>query len=149
MFELKVACLYEANLLVAESWPTRIVSLTGDVDVQHNTPIPHLHVQVNDVGHAAHWALRPTPEHLQTVLQFTEDLTDEDRLLVHCFAGQSRSTAIAIGILLQHGMDHQQAFEHVASIRDILLPNTLFIQHIDDYFGLHNKLVEHVANHHR
>jgi len=145
MFELKVVGLAEADILIEEAWPTRIVSLTSDLGVRHGPH--HLHIQVVDIGLAAKHTIYPLPEHLRQVLAFTQDLTDADRLLVHCFAGQSRSTAIAIGICIQHGMSFVEAFAHVAAVRNILLPNVLFIQHIDDHFGLQGALIEHAANH--
>lgn len=145
MFQLKVVGLEEANQLIEEGWPTRIIGLTGDA---RDTLGPHhLHIVVSDVGVALPTAIYPTPEHLVMALDFTKDLTDDDRLLVHCFAGQSRSTAISIGILIDHGMGYADAFAHVETIRSILMPNRLFIQHIDDHFGLGGQLVAHAKAH--
>jgi predicted protein tyrosine phosphatase len=145
MFQLKVVGLEEAELLIRQDWPTRIVGLTSDV---RETQGPHhLHIQVADVAVVLPTAIYPQPEHLRLALDFTKDLTDADRLLVHCFAGQSRSTAIAIGILIQHGMSYADAFAHVESVRSILMPNELFIRHIDAHFGLDNQLVEHAKAH--
>jgi predicted protein tyrosine phosphatase len=145
LFELQVVGLAEANQLISENWPTRIVSLMSD-PVQDHGP-HHLYIQVSDVPVPIEGLIYPLPEHLRLVLAFTRDLADEDRLLVHCFAGQSRSTAIAIGILIDHGMTYGDAFDHVAAVRSVLLPNELFIRHIDTHFGLHNRLVDRVHAH--
>jgi predicted protein tyrosine phosphatase len=145
VFDLKVVGLDEAVSLVREDWPTRIVSLTGDAELYYGPH--HLHIQVNDVSFIAQHLIHPMPEHLHQILAFTKDLTAADRLLVHCFAGQSRSTAVAIGILIDHGMSYREAFDHVASVRGLLLPNQLFIQHIDEHFALQGALVDHVAAH--
>ena len=145
MFELRVVGLAEANQLISENWPTRIVSLTSDPVEDHGPH--HLHIQVADVPVAIPNVIYPLPEHLRLALAFTRDLTDDDRLLVHCFAGQSRSTAIAIGILIDHGMTYGDAFDHVEAIRNVLLPNELFIRHIDEHFGLYNHLVDLVHTH--
>jgi predicted protein tyrosine phosphatase len=69
--------------------------------------------------------------------------------LVHCKGGHSRSPAMAIAICMQHGMTYREAFAHVAAIRSALLPNQLFIQHIDEHFGLNGKLVELAKEHRR
>lgn len=145
MFQLKVVGLEEANRLIEQGWPTRIVSLTGDA--RESLGSHHLHIVVSDVSVALPTAIYPTPEHLEAALDFTKDLTDDDRLLVHCFAGQSRSTAVSIGILINHGMHYADAFAHVESVRSILLPNRLFIQHIDDRFGLDGQLIAHAKAH--
>ena len=125
--------------LISEGWPTRIVTLramTGDVVGVH-----HLHVVVDDVATVSDEP-HPTSAHVRQVLDFTRDLTDTDRLLVHCKGGHSRSPAMAIAICLQHGMTYSEAFAHVAATRSVLMPNRLFIQHIDEHFNLGGKLVE-------
>ena len=146
MFELKVVGAEEAAVLIGEGWPTRIVTLramSGDVVGAH-----HLYVVVDDVT-AATDERHPTSTHLLQVLDFTRDLTDTDRLLVHCKGGHSRSPAMAIAICMQHGMTYREAFAHVAAIRSALLPNQLFIQHIDEHFGLNGELVELAKEHRR
>jgi predicted protein tyrosine phosphatase len=146
MFELKVVGAEEAAVLIGEGWPTWIVTLramSGDVVGAH-----HLYVVVDDVTTVTD-ERHPTSTHLQQVLDFTRDLTDTDRLLVHCKGGHSRSPAMAIAICMQHGMTYREAFAHVAAIRSALLPNQLFIQHIDEHFGLNGKLVELAKEHRR
>ena len=39
-------------------------------------------------------------------------------------------------------MTFREAFAHVAAMRSGLLRNQLFIQHINEHFGLNDKLVE-------
>lgn len=64
-------------------------------------------------------------------------------LLVHCHAGMSRSTASAIGVLIEWGFDEETAFAHVEASRPqaaILgrrefIPNPLILAHIDDLTG--------------
>jgi predicted protein tyrosine phosphatase len=65
---------------------------------------------------------------------------------VHCHQGISRSTAASIGVLLQHGMTAQNAYNHVAKLRDILLPNGLIIRMLDEKFGLNGELVDLIFN---
>ena len=145
MFDIKVVGRDEAKLLIAQGWPTRIVSLTNDEGDRHGPH--HLHVHVNDLEAITENELYPTPDHLQSVLTFTSDLTEDDRVLGHCLGGHRRSTAIAIGILIQHGMDYKRAFAHVETIRDGFMPNQLFIKYIDEHFGLQSRLIEHAAKH--
>ena len=46
----------------------------------------------------------PKAEHVAEILEWSSQLKDDDRLLVHCWAGVSRSTALALAIWIQkHG----------------------------------------------
>ncbi len=47
---------------------------------------------------------------------------------------------MAIGIMIQHGMTPQQAFDHVLAIRNMMIPNRLMISFIDEHFGLDGRL---------
>jgi predicted protein tyrosine phosphatase len=145
MFAIKVAGRDEAKILIAQDWPTRIVSLTNDEGERHGPH--HLHIHVNDLEDIIEKELYPTPAHLQSVLAFTSELTEDDRILVHCFGGHRRSTAVAIGILVQHGMDFERAFAHVEAIRDGFMPNQLFIKYIDEHFGLQSRLIQLATGH--
>ena len=42
----------------------------------------------------------PRPEHLEAVFQFADNIPDEP-LLVHCWAGVSRSTAVALALIVR------------------------------------------------
>jgi predicted protein tyrosine phosphatase len=145
LFDLRIVGAEEAAELIGEGWPTRIVTLraaSGEVVGAH-----HLYIIVDDVTTIAEDNHHPTSAHLRQVLDFTHDLRDTDRLLVHCKGGHSRSPAVAIAICMQHGMTYSEAFAHVAAIRPLLLPNQLFIQHIDKHFRLEGKLIQLVNTH--
>ena len=148
MFALKVVGLDEANQLICNNWPTHIISLMETrPEFDRDYGAHHLHIAVADVPYVTQHVVSPQLKHLLSVLDFTKDLTDADRLLVHCFAGMSRSTSTAIGILIQHNLSYLDAFAKVQEVRQCLMPNELFIQHIDAHFDLDNKLVEHVKAH--
>lgn len=147
MFAIQVCGYAELADVIASFAPTHIISAINSIgpldDVEH-----HLHVNVSDVPMPMDGHIHPTMAHLNQVLTFTAGLTDQDRLLVHCFAGQSRSTAYAIGVLIQHGLNSAEAFDKISILRSILLPNTLIIKLIDDRFGLHGELIE-IIDHYR
>lgn len=143
MFDLMVCGLEEAISLVDSGWPTRVIS-TVNMSVEFSWDLDqHLIVRMNDIEQdfGPKW-ITPSIEHVDAVLGFTNGLGETDRLIVHCHQGLSRSTAMAIGICVQHGMDPISAYRHVERIRPVLLPNTLIIALIDDRFGLKGKLTE-------
>lgn len=146
MFELKVLGVFEASLLMKNGWPTRVVSLIDPNGEFKSHGEHHIVMQLHDIAsHINDSYITPTREHLDEILDFTKDLTHGDKLLVHCHMGVSRSTAIACGILIQHGMTYQAAYEHVRSVRDCLLPNTLFVKYIDEKFGLNGNFIKFVT----
>ena len=80
-------------------------------------------------------------EDIQDILEFTASLQSTDKLLVHCQAGISRSTATACGILCQHGLTPIEAVKQVVSIRSQAFPNSHILKLFDKYLELQGELV--------
>jgi len=75
----------------------------------------------------------PRLQDVRRILDFTSDILATAKVLVHCRAGVSRSTATAYAILCQHsapGMELENLL-HVQSLRDLVLPNRLIIELAD------------------
>ncbi len=105
-----------------------------------------LQLEMNDVPTANHVGA-PTKEQVKLGLDWVKALPDDAHLVVHCWAGISRSTAMALGILVQkHGIEYiPQAIEWLQENRPIACPNPLVIQHLDELLecrGLLNAAVE-------
>ena len=141
----KITSVFEAHDEINDGWPTRIITLLGGADAHF---MPHLgdhhliqlfdDVEGEDVFG---WAL-PTVEMVQNVLNWTADLTEDDRLLIHCRAGKSRSTAMMIGILMQHGSGPLDALDSVLARRRIAIPNRLMIKQIDGIMKMQGVLID-------
>ncbi|NJO14336.1 MAG: hypothetical protein HC877_00885 [Thioploca sp.] len=84
----------------------------------------------------------PTLVDMQAILAFSADLTSHDKLLIHCSAGISRSTAVATGVLCQHGLSPIAALGKVFSIRKIAAPNSYIIALMDEALQLDGELNE-------
>ena len=68
----------------------------------------------------------PTAKHIQKLLDFIRSLSPDERLLVHCFAGYSRSpAAVIIAKCERDGMDIASAKENLYNDRipDKLIPD--------------------------
>jgi predicted protein tyrosine phosphatase len=140
MFTFKVVGLSEASVEIDRNWPTRIVTLISEcIPVEHRGD-HHLIIHVEDV-HREEEGDGPTMGMLETIFRFVNDLEPDDRLLVHCFAGQSRSTATMLGILMERGVPWEEAFEAVRANRDLMLPNQLIIKLLDQRHGLNGALI--------
>jgi predicted protein tyrosine phosphatase len=130
--------------------PTHIVSLLDDVNAIPCVGPHHLVVEVSDISVMPDSGMifgkmtppvMPAMNHLEEVLNHTKNLTDDDYVIVHCFAGQSRSTAMAIAICIQHGMHWKDAFEHIYEVRPVMIPNQKMIALIDEKFDLKGEFV--------
>jgi predicted protein tyrosine phosphatase len=65
-------------------------------------------------------------------------------VIVHCQAGQCRSTAGALALLAQAGgLEHTQlAMDHIVAHRPIAMPNLLVARLADDALGANGRLYE-------
>jgi hypothetical protein len=62
-------------------------------------------------------------------------LTEEDDILVHCWAGKSRSTAAVLVILYDKLRDYRKARETLLRIRPQAAPNRLICRLADTHFN--------------
>ncbi|RKZ40080.1 MAG: hypothetical protein DRQ41_09840 [Gammaproteobacteria bacterium] len=157
MFELKITSLNQAVSL-SRKWATYTISLLDPgIEGYESIKIPVAsHGQklrryyFNDITPSEIWnelsydtenMKMVTSEQIQDILEFTTSLVSSDKLLVHCHAGISRSTAVACGVLCQHGLSPEEAIKHVLSVREQAFPNKYILKLFDEILGLENQLV--------
>ncbi len=89
----------------------------------------------------------PDRNQVYRILLFSQAFTFHDKILIHCRAGISRSTAIACAIVCQHSPpgEEKQAVAHIRSIRSLMLPNFFIIKLADEILQRQGKLVAAVA----
>lgn len=147
MFEFKIDNAHAAYKLMQESWPTKIVSLVGP-DLNFELPKQgdyHIIRVFHDFEGPVdpngtikgHDLVFPTKEAVFDVLKHCWDLKEEDRLLIHCHAGRSRSAAMLIGIIFDHMRgysinDARRALKMVEKVRPTMIPNRLIIEMMDE-----------------
>jgi len=150
MFELKITSLNQAVSL-SRKWATYTISLLDPgigIEGYESIKIPVAsHGQklrryyFNDISYDTENMKMVTSEQIQDILEFTTSLVSSDKLLVHCHAGISRSTAVACGVLCQHGLSPEEAIKHVLSVRKQAFPNKYILKLFDEILGLENQLV--------
>lgn len=161
MFELKIMGIAKAKQLIGADWPTHIVSVINDagedaqgnhfpgtaIDRQHgNHIIVNFHDAEDEDAAEAYGLVPPTRKVINEVLEEVAswDLDDDSKVVIHCSAGKSRSTAIALGVLIQAGMTPKDALAKVKLLSPAMLPNRLIVEYVDDYLGLNGALIEAV-----
>ncbi|MEI9998446.1 MAG: hypothetical protein WDO13_04435 [Verrucomicrobiota bacterium] len=89
----------------------------------------------------------PARNEIMRILLFSLSFTPQDRVLIQCRAGISRSTALACAIVCQHlpiGQE-RKAVAHVRALRPQLLPNFLVIKLADELLERQGRLAAAVA----
>jgi predicted protein tyrosine phosphatase len=71
--------------------PASMIDTPGGIDAEN-----HLKVSVNDIAHSAPDMIAPNDGHIAALIDFAQTWPREGPLLIHCWAGISRSTAAAL-----------------------------------------------------
>ncbi|PKQ06253.1 MAG: tyrosine protein phosphatase [Alphaproteobacteria bacterium HGW-Alphaproteobacteria-11] len=98
---------------VASLRPSHLVSLL-DPETMIGTPrgiapARHLRLGVNDIAEPLHDLVPPGAEHVSSLIEFVRGWDQQSPLLVHCWAGISRSSAAAFIALCALNEDHPEA----------------------------------------
>jgi predicted protein tyrosine phosphatase len=137
---IHVCCLAEMPGHVAQLRPSHLVSLVNPEEMP-DTPAEmpserHLRIAIHDICEPLAGCVHPEPEHLEILIAFLERWAhSEASLLIHCFAGVSRSTAAALTALvvkapgreldaaraLRAAAPHAQPNRRMVAIADVLL----------------------------
>jgi predicted protein tyrosine phosphatase len=127
----------------------RIVSIIdGDESPLAAVDRPLLVLRFDDVLEGGDGLVLPNEGHIRELLDFDAGGVAEDRLVIHCTAGISRSTA-ALAILLarRHPDCEDDVFAVIRSIRPQAWPNSLMIGIGDATLGLNGTLVDALSRH--
>lgn len=142
----------DAHKLVKRNSAKHVLSILDPGDKLFLTPRLHacnrLHLAFDDVLDPKD-PFAPTLDHVQRLLDWAKNIPDDDTVVVHCFAGISRSTAAAIAILAQLTRDVDAAVAQIAAVRPRLCPNPVISKYADDILGFGGELhdaCEKVAN---
>lgn len=84
----------------------------------------------------------PTKKHIQHLIKFIKGIGAPAKLLFHCHAGISRSTAAAlVAICINHKTGTpEQWMEMLLTIRPGACPNSLMLKYADELMGLDGEL---------
>src|SRR5450432_2190770 len=131
--------------------PSHLVSLLSP-EHMINTPegfpaAMHLRLGVNDIVDPTAGTAPPARRHIDELLAFSRGWDARQPLLIHCWAGISRSMASAFTILCDrlgpgHEMEIARAMRQRAPHAQ---PNRLLIRHADEALGREGKMIEAVG----
>ena len=123
-----------------------LLGIEGEPDTPHGIdPARHLHIEVDDVPAPFAGDIAPTMEHVQKILEFSSGWDRQGPMIVHCYAGVSRSTAAALVILCQYNPGRERdAAMALRRAAPHARPNRQLIAAADRFMGLESRLEEAV-----
>ena len=107
----------------------------------------HLKIAVNDISLPQEGLVHPQSEHVEEILRFAREWDHAGPLVVHCWAGISRSTAatfITLCALNDEGVETLIA-RKIRAASKTATPNSLMVSIADDLLGRRGKMVDAVA----
>lgn len=125
----------------------QVVSLLGP-ETPHRSftgiaPDRHLQLTFHDIVEPIDGFTAPRTEDAETLVRFLKGWDRVDPLLIHCWAGISRSTAAAFTALcmLRPGMAEERIAKELRRASPSATPNRLIISHVDKILGREGRMV--------
>jgi len=130
--------------------PVRLITLLDPTNVSDTPPEvrPDLHLRIgmNDIAEVVPGMTPPGVEHVERIIAFLRDWDVKAPLLVHCFAGVSRSMATAfIAMSILNEGREAEAARIIRDAADHAQPNRRIIALADDLLGRGGRMVDAVA----
>jgi predicted protein tyrosine phosphatase len=147
MPRLLVAPLSSLADALASHGPSHLVSLLSPehmIETPQGFPAAmHLKLGVNDIVDPAAGTAPPARRHIDELLAFSRGWDTSRPLLIHCWAGISRSMASAFTILCDRlGPDREIEIARAMRRRaPHAQPNRLLVHHADDALGRGGKMI--------
>jgi predicted protein tyrosine phosphatase len=151
MSQVHVCPLSQVPATVAASGASHLVSVIND-----DTPVVrpstiarenHLFLGVNDIIEPTDGLIAPAESHVRELIAFVERWGGERPMVVHCYAGISRSTAAAFVALCTARPDRDER-EVALRLREAspwAYPNPLIVAYGDELLGRKGRMIEAVA----
>ncbi|KAA2237385.1 tyrosine phosphatase family protein [Salinarimonas soli] len=110
-------------------------------------PERHLFIGVSDIVEARDGHVVPAREHVERLLAFVRDWPREKPLVIHCWAGVSRSTAAAF--ITACALDPERSEEEIAdalrAASPMATPNARLVAVADEMLGREGRMVAAIA----
>lgn len=114
-----------------------VVTLPASVDRAH-----HLFLGINDVLEETEGLVAPDMSHVRDLLDFVAAWPRQAPLVIHCYAGISRSTAAAYTAVcaLRPDLDEAEIARHLRHASPTATPNARIVALADQVMGRHGRM---------
>lgn len=144
---IHVCSLARLHDTVAETGATHIVTLLRLIDrVQRPSSIAeanHLILGMDDIMMPIDGYAHPAEEHVVELIQFVQRWDRRAPVVMHCYAGISRSTAGAFitACALNPGRDEGAIARAIRGSSKTAMPNTMLVGHADRILGRKGRMI--------
>ena len=148
---LIVCGLAEVPALIARHKPSHLVTLLDPATMiatpQGLTTDRHLKLGVNDISEPTQGMTPPDENAVLKLLAFGKTWDESAPMLIHCWAGISRSTASAFTLACERSPDVAEATIALAmrSLAPHASPNRRIVAIADDMLGRRGRMVDAIA----
>lgn len=107
----------------------------------------HLKLMFHDITAKRDGLEPPLPDHVERLLGFVEAWPRDAPLLIHCYAGISRSTAAAYitWCALRPDLDEAQLAQRLRTASPSATPNALMVSYADKLLGRDGAMIRGIA----
>jgi predicted protein tyrosine phosphatase len=147
---IHVCSLARVPEVASEIGASHVITLLRDVDLivrpPSVAPDNHLIIHVDDITCPIDGYTHPCEEHIGELIDFVQTWDRAAPLLVHCYAGISRSTAAAFtaACALQPQRDETEIAQALRRASPTATPNALIVSLADRVLGRRGRMVEAV-----
>lgn len=107
-------------------------------------PERHLRLSFNDIIHPVDGLIPPTDEHIETLIRFIRAWDQKEPLVIHCWAGISRSTAGAYvaACALTPDADEFHLADLLRTNSPSATPNARIVAMADKFLGRQGRMID-------
>jgi predicted protein tyrosine phosphatase len=126
---------------------SHVLTVMANVEQVHRPvsvlPANHLKVAMDDITEAMDGFVAPCEQHIETVLAFVRSWDRSAAMVVHCYAGISRSTASAFmaACALNPHRDELSIAKQIRAASPIAQPNRLIVSLADKVLGREGRML--------
>lgn len=148
---IHVCSLARIAQVVDETGASHLVTLiTEGTEVPRPSAIQpdrHLFLAMHDITEALDGMAPPSHGHVSEYLEFVEGWERDQPMVVHCFAGISRSTAAAFiaACALDPKLDEEELAQQIRAASPTATPNARLVGIADDLLGRQGRMTRAVA----
>lgn len=153
-FRLAICGVHDLPDVLARFSPSHVISITDPDDEPLDFPaqISVLRLAFYDLHTMSGLVAKtltardrgdyPCVDHAEAILGFGRQLPAAARVLIHCHAGVSRSTAAGFLLVAARMSNNEQtAFDLIKAIRPVAQPNRLLVVHGDRLLGAEKRMI--------
>jgi predicted protein tyrosine phosphatase len=135
------------DTLIAERGPSHLITLLGQEMIDEHEAMPkgrHLRILVNDIAEPTDGLIAPDEAMVRSILEFGAGWDARRPMLIHCWAGISRSSATAFILACERNPEtpETQIAGRIRAASPIAHPNSRLVALADDILGRRGRMVD-------